>query len=130
MYQQLIDDLNASQDYSSVLRKQATTALVTLEDGGADIATHADHASYLGVLIALRSFSKKAARPKMTVAYVDAEVLSISMIKSDTEVAHSKEDSLYQEILQAIADHNCDKPAQCCKAALKSKQINFTRHMA
>lgn len=47
----------------------------------------------------------------------------------DPEVAHSLEDALHAEVLQAIAD-GAETPAALAAKALESKMIEFERHCA
>ena len=49
---------------------------------------------------------------------------------NDDETAHSQEDTLHQDVLQAIADGRCDGPADCARAALETRSIEFSRWCA
>lgn len=45
----------------------------------------------------------------------------------DDETAHVREDELRAEVLRAIADDDCDDPAGCARAALKTEALDFSR---
>ena len=67
----------------------------------------------------------------MTVKEVRKKVREIRLLaKVDAEVAHSKEDDLYLEILRSIAAGKCESPRDCAVAALKTVKIKFSRHYA
>lgn len=66
----------------------------------------------------------------MTVEEVKARVAEIEAVKSDDEGAHSMEDELHQDVLQAIADGTADDPAGCAREALKTHEIDFCRWCA
>lgn len=66
----------------------------------------------------------------MTVKDVTDTVRAIeSMAETDWECAHSLEDQLHRKILHAIAN-GAENPQELAKAALKTKNIQFTRHCA
>lgn len=65
----------------------------------------------------------------MTVNDVKKRVAKIAATKGDDEVAHSMEDSLYEDVLQAIADNHPD-PGGLAAEALKTRDIRFDRHCA
>lgn len=54
----------------------------------------------------------------------------ISEIMDDDEVAHSKEDDLYEMVLKAISQNNTDDPVGLCLEALKTKKMAFSRWCA
>ena len=66
----------------------------------------------------------------MTVDEVVKRVEEIRHCAGDDEVAHSMEDALHGDVLQAIADGHCDKPDECAKAALMTEKIAFERWCA
>lgn len=47
--------------------------------------------------------------------------------RSDNERAHLYEDQLYVDVLGAIADGECENPAEYAREALKADDINFAR---
>jgi hypothetical protein len=49
---------------------------------------------------------------------------------SDDEVAHSREDDMAWEIIEAIAKDDCEDPQACCDLALKSQKLDFARWCA
>ena len=53
----------------------------------------------------------------------------VNLIKAlgDPESKHIEEDQLYETVLKAIAAGNVKDPAECAKAALKTKELNFPR---
>lgn len=65
----------------------------------------------------------------LTVEYVNKAVEYIEEIKGDDEVAHSMEDALRAEVLQAIADGHEDHQ-DLATAALKTENIDFYRWCA
>ncbi len=58
---------------------------------------------------------------------VRSRVLDIARIKGDDESAHSAEDTLFQDVLAAIADGKCERPEICAAEALKSLDTEFAR---
>lgn len=66
----------------------------------------------------------------MNVEEVKARVQAIRANSGDDEAAHSDEDNLHQEVLQAIADGTCDDPRACAGAALETTKIDFSRWCA
>lgn len=66
----------------------------------------------------------------MTPAEVRKRVADIAQAKGDPEIAHSMQDGLYRELLQAIADGECERPKSCAAEALKVEDIDFPRWMA
>ncbi len=55
--------------------------------------------------------------------------LTINNAKSDPELAHSNEDSLYWSVLDAVANGN-PNAIDMAKEALKTKEIDFPRWCA
>lgn len=66
----------------------------------------------------------------MTVDDVRKELDRIRSMARDPEAAHGSEDNLHQEVLDAIAEGNCDDPAALAAAALQSTLISFPRWCA
>ena len=67
----------------------------------------------------------------MNVEDVRKKVAEISAVSDeDDEQAHLSEDELYQEVMEAIANGECDDPAGCAKEALKTLDIDFSRWCA
>lgn len=65
----------------------------------------------------------------MDVDQVRNRVRHIDNIRSDDEAAHAEEDTLHEDVLQAIADR-ADNPAALAEEALKTKNIDFARWCA
>lgn len=65
----------------------------------------------------------------MTVRDVEQRVLEIGALASDDEAAHSKEDDLYCDVLEAIKSGH-ETPSSLASAALKSKELEFDRWCA
>ena len=65
----------------------------------------------------------------ITVGDVEAEVQIINDIRGDDEAAHSREDRLRQEVLEAIAEGSEDAQ-DLATAVLKTSEIKFTRWCA
>ena len=65
----------------------------------------------------------------MKVEEVKARVESIENTKYDDEVAHSMEDALWQDVLEAIAKGSQDSQA-LAEEALKTTKIKFARWCA
>lgn len=61
---------------------------------------------------------------------VKARVEQIRKIADDDEAAHSNEDRLRHDVLQAIADGTAVDPIACAKAALLTSEIEFCRWCA
>lgn len=51
----------------------------------------------------------------------------IDAIKSDDGDAHQMADGLHQSLLLAIAEGRCLDPVECCKLAMETDLIPFTR---
>lgn len=67
---------------------------------------------------------------EMTAEIVRRRVQDIRECAGDDEAAHSMEDQLHQDVLQSIADFECDSPYVCAKLALETKAIDFARWCA
>lgn len=65
----------------------------------------------------------------MTVKQIEKRLEEIKASCEDYEHAHSEEDSLFEDVLKAIARGH-QGAAELAKAALKSKKIDFTRYCA
>lgn len=63
----------------------------------------------------------------LTVEEVRLIVDKVRAMAHDDEAAHSEEDHLYEVVLLAIAMGDCDDPAACCKEALATQDIQFSR---
>lgn len=66
----------------------------------------------------------------LSVKEVRELVEQIKSNASDDECAHSQEDSLYAQVLQAIADDDCEDPKACAREALATEAIEFARWCA
>ena len=65
----------------------------------------------------------------MTVDEVKRRIEAIAAESHDDERAHSDEDLLYEDVLQAIA-RGAPDPAQLAVAVLKTKELGFERWCA
>lgn len=68
----------------------------------------------------------------MTLSEIRTRVEAIQqkvLIQEDDEAAHSLEDTLYVDLLRAIADSSCEY-APHAREALKATEINFARWCA
>jgi hypothetical protein len=63
----------------------------------------------------------------VTPAWVRERVAVIWDIADDPERAHSAEDRLHADVLDAIAAGRCDDPRGCAAAALATRGIEFPR---
>lgn len=63
-------------------------------------------------------------------SYVEGIIKEIMEISGDDEMAHSLEDTLYQNIIAAIANEEIVDAKKCCELALKSADIDFARWCA
>lgn len=63
-------------------------------------------------------------------ADIEVMVAEIDEKKFDDEDAHRRETGMLWRIVNAIANNKCDLPESCCKAALKSRDIEFSRWYA
>ena len=66
----------------------------------------------------------------ITPQYVVGEVENIRRMKSDDEIAHSAEDGLFIEVLEAIANGECSDPQGCAREAIITRDIEFARWCA
>jgi len=67
--------------------------------------------------------ARKATR--MTPRSVQARIRQIKETMDDPENAHGMEDSLWEDVLQAIADGTVEDPVALARAALKSTELDF-----
>lgn len=65
----------------------------------------------------------------MTTEEIQKRVAEIAAMSGDPESAHSAEDTLHQDVLQAIAD-GAAAPATLALEALKTWEIGFPRWCA
>ena len=65
----------------------------------------------------------------MKIQDVVSRVSAISLLKSDDEAAHVKEDELYVDVLRAISEGVEDAP-QLAFEALQTLEISFSRWCA
>lgn len=68
----------------------------------------------------------------MTLDEVKKRVAAIAAaaVADDDESAHSMEDELHQDVLNAIAECQCEDPHKVAAEALKTKEIDFARWCA
>jgi hypothetical protein len=66
----------------------------------------------------------------MTTDDVRMRVEEIRAHATDDECAHSLEDSLYDDLMRAIATGQCTDAAGCAEIALTTKDIDFARWCA
>ncbi len=59
-----------------------------------------------------------------------AEVADLAIVADDDERAHGAEDSLYADLLRAIADGTCADPQRCAQLALETQTFGFSRWSA
>ena len=69
------------------------------------------------------------AKSRMKVEDVTARVEEIENISGDSEVAHSREDDLWRDVLQAIAD-GAPNARKLAREALRTEDISFARWYA
>lgn len=62
----------------------------------------------------------------MTVDDVKAKVQEIFDARHDDEVAHNREDALYEAVLEAIAQ-GASNPSELAEAALATRGLDFHR---
>jgi hypothetical protein len=55
---------------------------------------------------------------------------AIRKVAADDEMAHSMEDKLYADVLQAIADGTAVAGSECARIVLTTRDISFTRWCA
>lgn len=66
----------------------------------------------------------------MTVEQVRKQVEFIKSVAEDDEAAHSYEDELHQQVIQAIAAGKCENPRELALEALATRNIKFARWCA
>lgn len=66
----------------------------------------------------------------MTLKYINKRLAEIHKKHGDPELQHKIEAELYFEVLQSIAEGDCEDPKACANEALKSMQIEFARWYA
>lgn len=66
----------------------------------------------------------------LTTKEVRRRVAAIRKAVQDDERAHGMENTLYIDVLRAIATHQCEDPASCAKAALATEKLDFNRWTA
>ncbi len=66
----------------------------------------------------------------MTTDDVKERIAKIVADEGDDESQHAAEDSLHQAVLEAIAFHKCDNPADLAALALTTRELNFERWCA
>lgn len=66
----------------------------------------------------------------MTPEEVKKRVSDIRICSGDSEGAHSMEDELYADIIEAIRDGKIVDAMRCCEEALRSKDLSFPRWYA
>lgn len=72
---------------------------------------------------------KKPTLPEtITIEIVRKFLKHIEEIQGNFELAHVREDDLYVSVLRSIANDKCENPRECCKEALKTSELDFSRH--
>ena len=66
----------------------------------------------------------------MTIKEVQERIAEISNASDDDERAHSMEDDLYQDLLEAIESGEAEAPQEMCRLALTTKGMDFARWCA
>lgn len=66
----------------------------------------------------------------MTIEEALERVKEIQAESGDDEYAHRDEDSLWQDVLEAIAKGDCESPKKLAEIALTTTQIKFARWFA
>jgi hypothetical protein len=66
---------------------------------------------------------------ELTVREVQERVAEIFVLRQDDEAAHNREDALYVDVLQAIANGAVDA-AELARTALRAQEIDFGRYTA
>jgi len=69
-------------------------------------------------------------RTILTIDDVRRQIQNIELCESDPEKAHSLEDSLHLEVLEAIGDDRCRNPRECARLAASTKDFDFDRWYA
>jgi hypothetical protein len=67
---------------------------------------------------------------KLTLDAIRQRLAEIVAASDDSEAAHSYEDALYADVLDAIAKGACEKPKEAAALALTTKDMSFTRWYA
>lgn len=65
----------------------------------------------------------------MEVKDIKNRIREIKLMAGDYEVAHSKEDSLRDDVLREIA-RGCPNPSELAKEVLKTSKLDFARYCA
>lgn len=66
----------------------------------------------------------------MTPVDVAQRVKDIEASVGDDESAHSLEDELRRDLLEAIAEGRCTSPGHCARIALRTEKLDFRRWCA
>jgi len=66
----------------------------------------------------------------VTPEHVKERFEEIRKLSGDPEMAHSREDDLYLDILTAIRDGTIIDAVRCCEEALKTHDLSFPRWCA
>lgn len=74
-----------------------------------------------------KAFAVEPLKPKMTLTEVRRRVAEIRKVSTDSEVAHGKEDALYEDVLRHIAKHAEPDIAALAEEALKVAAMKFRR---
>lgn len=63
----------------------------------------------------------------MTPDEVQCRVDHLRTMRYDDAATHREEDSIHQDVLQAIAGNTCTDPIKCATIALTTENIDFAR---
>lgn len=66
----------------------------------------------------------------MTNEYLEKRIQEIEDIKDDDEMAHSAEDSLYEDFIRYVSENGPQELAEKAKIILKTNEIKFSRWCA
>lgn len=66
----------------------------------------------------------------MTKEYLEKRIKEIEDMKNDAEMAHSSEDSLYEDFIRYVSENGPQELAEKAKIVLKTKEIKFSRWYA
>lgn len=66
----------------------------------------------------------------MTPKEVQLRVERVAAFAENDEAAHVEEDSLFIDVLEAIALGRCEQPVACAREALRTREIGFVRRCA
>lgn len=68
----------------------------------------------------------------MDVEEIDSRIEAIKAYakRREWDATHSMEDSLFEELVQSIAEGPCPNPQECCQEALKVLELGFNRWYA